>query len=280
MRELLAGILPKQRSVTLRSDDHAAYPRAIASLGCDITHRITSSKERRDERNPLWEVNLLDLMIRHSTAAHKRETIAWAKRRQASIEKLAIFQVWRNYIKRRREKRKPCDVGDALGTCEPTVASEGSAGGSSSSMRRHACRIAGGTTIADAWKPRASSGQSALTSSRTRSSRASVRSGSTVQPPSRRNLPATTKKEGAAGGRQLLLFPLWRSSCTRLRKCIPPPRGTHGFELPYCVRARGCLHDPPASTNVPDDSGVSRSPMAEVLTAPPFASVSAPRHES
>ena len=38
------------------------------------------------------------------TAAHKRETIAWAKRRQASIEKLAIFQVWRNYIKRRREK--------------------------------------------------------------------------------------------------------------------------------------------------------------------------------
>jgi hypothetical protein len=43
-------------------------------------------------------------MIRHSTAAHKRETIAFARRRQASIEKLAIFQVWRNYIKRRREK--------------------------------------------------------------------------------------------------------------------------------------------------------------------------------
>jgi hypothetical protein len=47
---------------------------------------------------------VLDAMIRHSTAAHKRETIAWAKRRQASIEKLSILQVWRNYIKRRREK--------------------------------------------------------------------------------------------------------------------------------------------------------------------------------
>jgi hypothetical protein len=104
VRELLAGILSKHGSVTLHSDDHAAYPRAILSLNCDITHRITSSKERRDERNPLWEVNLLDLVIRHSTAAHKRETIAWAKRRQASIEKLAIFQVWRNYFKRRREK--------------------------------------------------------------------------------------------------------------------------------------------------------------------------------
>lgn len=104
VRDLLAGILSKQRSVTLRSDDHAAYPRAIASLNCEVIHRITSSKERRDEGNPLWEVNLLDLVIRHSTAAHKRETIAWAKRRQASIEKLAIFQVWRNYLKRRREK--------------------------------------------------------------------------------------------------------------------------------------------------------------------------------
>ena len=100
----LLEILGKKGLVTLRSDDHPAYPRAIASSGIDLIHHVTSSKERRDERNPLWEVNLLDLMIRHSTAAHKRETIAWAKRRQASIEKLTIFQVWRNYMKRRREK--------------------------------------------------------------------------------------------------------------------------------------------------------------------------------
>jgi transposase-like protein len=102
--DLLSEIVSKRGAVTLRSDDHPAYPRAIASLGLDITHRVTSSKDRRDERNPLWEINLLDLMIRHSTGAHKRETIAWAKRRQASIEKLAILQAWRNYIKRRREK--------------------------------------------------------------------------------------------------------------------------------------------------------------------------------
>jgi hypothetical protein len=104
VRELLEEITSGKQSMTIRSDDHRAYLRVTRDVACEINHEITSSKVRRDERNPLWEVNLLDLMIRHSTAAHKRETIAWAKRRQASIEKLAIFQVWRNYMKRRREK--------------------------------------------------------------------------------------------------------------------------------------------------------------------------------
>jgi hypothetical protein len=102
VRELLEVIIHNE--LTTRSDEHPAYRRAIAALGVPITHVVTSSKQRRDQHNPLWEVNLLDLMIRHSTAAHKRETIAWAKRRQASIEKLTVFQVWRNYVKRRHEK--------------------------------------------------------------------------------------------------------------------------------------------------------------------------------
>ena len=104
VRDLLATITQGRPTLTVRSDDHRAYPRALRSLACNFTHRVTSSRQRRDDHNPLWEVNVLDLMIRHSTAAHKRETIAWAKRRQASIEKLAIFQVWRNYVKKRREK--------------------------------------------------------------------------------------------------------------------------------------------------------------------------------
>ena len=104
MRELLLMVASAPSSAVIRSDDHRAYPRAIRALGRTVIHRVTSSRRRRDERNPLWEINLLDLMIRHSTAAHKRETIAWAKRRQASIEKLTIFQAWRNYMKRRWEK--------------------------------------------------------------------------------------------------------------------------------------------------------------------------------
>ncbi|HPF70429.1 MAG TPA: hypothetical protein PLQ13_07150, partial [Candidatus Krumholzibacteria bacterium] len=69
-----------------------------------IDHQVTPGSAHRDRNNPLWEVNLLDLVIRHSSANHKRETIAWSKRRQASAERLAILLVWRNYMKGRREK--------------------------------------------------------------------------------------------------------------------------------------------------------------------------------
>lgn len=88
----------------IRSDDHRAYPRAIKRLSIPVTHHVTSSSERRTYQNPLWEVNLLDLVIRHSLAAHKRETIAFVKRRQGAAEKLTLFQVWRNYGKKRSEK--------------------------------------------------------------------------------------------------------------------------------------------------------------------------------
>jgi transposase-like protein len=104
VRDLLHAVVAQHPAPVIRSDDHLAYVRAVRTLPGRAIHRTTSSRRRRDRRNPLWEINLLDLMIRHSTAAHKRETIAWAKRRQASIEKLTIFQVWRNYIKRRWEK--------------------------------------------------------------------------------------------------------------------------------------------------------------------------------
>jgi len=103
IRDLLEPLAEKGDTLAIRSDDHKAYPPAMRQLRCRITHSVTPSKQRRNDRNPLWEVNLTDLWIRHSTAAHKRETIAWAKRRQASAEKLAIFQVWRNYVKRRWE---------------------------------------------------------------------------------------------------------------------------------------------------------------------------------
>ncbi len=101
--ELLDAVTRGRGEVVVHSDDHRSYPAAMRGLACRITHRVTSSRRRRDTRNPLFEVNLLDMFIRHSTAAHKRETIAWSKRRQSSAEKLSIFQVWRNCMKRRWE---------------------------------------------------------------------------------------------------------------------------------------------------------------------------------
>jgi transposase-like protein len=102
--ELLRPILGRVPEVTVRSDDHRTYPRVLRILGCRCTHEVTSAQERRTAANPLFEVNLLDGLIRHSQANHRRETLAWSKRRQGSAERLAIFVVWRNYMKHRWEK--------------------------------------------------------------------------------------------------------------------------------------------------------------------------------
>jgi hypothetical protein len=87
-------------TVVMHTDDHPAYPRAFRALSeLTVHHHITSSLERRTTKNPLFPVNLLDLLIRHNSANHKRETIAFSKRRQGAIERLALLQVWRNFIK-------------------------------------------------------------------------------------------------------------------------------------------------------------------------------------
>ncbi len=112
--DLLRSVLedPSSRSdreQLIHSDDHPAYRRALLRLRRlpefpQVRHQITPSTERRTTRNPLFPVNLTDLLLRHGQANHRRETIAFSKRRQAAIERLAIFTVWRNAIKSRREK--------------------------------------------------------------------------------------------------------------------------------------------------------------------------------
>ena len=104
MTELLKVSVSRDSRLTVFSDDHRSYPRALRALGCEVRHVVTSSRAYRDRANKLWEVNLLDMLIRHCGANHRRQTIAWSKRRTASAERLAIFLVWRNYIKARREK--------------------------------------------------------------------------------------------------------------------------------------------------------------------------------
>jgi transposase-like protein len=103
--ELLGVVLAGVDAVVIRSDDHPAYRGPIRRSACHIRHEVTSSKRRRDGDNALFEVNLLDLWIRHGSANHKRETIAWSKRRQRAMERLAIVLVDRNYLRSRWKKR-------------------------------------------------------------------------------------------------------------------------------------------------------------------------------
>jgi transposase-like protein len=106
----LLPMVPEGEPLLLHSDDLTAYRLAWRRLrrevpACPVLdHRITLSTVRRTQRNPLFPVNLADLLLRHGSANHRRETIAFSKRRLAAIERVAIFTVWRNLIKKRREK--------------------------------------------------------------------------------------------------------------------------------------------------------------------------------
>ena len=78
----------------------------------------TPLKAARTTQNPLFPVNLLDLLIRHSSANHKRETIAFSKRRQSAVERLAILLVWRNYMKSFSERKRDETPAQRLGLLE------------------------------------------------------------------------------------------------------------------------------------------------------------------
>jgi transposase-like protein len=104
---LLGLVLPGPQALTLHTDEHADYPRALRRLPhLAVTHRTISSRAARTSRNPLFAINLLDLLIRHSGANHKRETIAFSKRRQSAAERLWQLVVWRNWLKWFSERRR------------------------------------------------------------------------------------------------------------------------------------------------------------------------------
>jgi transposase-like protein len=103
----LIRIAAPGEALTVRSDEHPAYPRALRRLeGLAIRHECTPSVQARTPGNPLFPVNLLDLLLRHNSANHKRETIAFSKRHQSVIERAAWLLLWRNWGKPFSERRK------------------------------------------------------------------------------------------------------------------------------------------------------------------------------
>ncbi len=116
MAALLALVAPPGSAVTVRSDEHPAYPRAFRPpTGIAVQHQVTPSTRPRTPANPLFPVNRMDLLIRHGGANHKRETIAFSKRRQSAMERLAVFALWVNFQKSRSEKRRDAPPAQFLG---------------------------------------------------------------------------------------------------------------------------------------------------------------------
>ena len=116
---VLAIVAPHPQPLELHTDEHQDYPRALQRLPhLDISHHTLSSRAARTAKNPLFPINLLDLLIRHGGANHKRETIAFSKRRQSAAERLWIFLVWRNYLKWFSERTHDATPAMRAGVCD------------------------------------------------------------------------------------------------------------------------------------------------------------------
>lgn len=113
-------------SLTLRGDGHAAYRRAVRTRLCAGRVRLQSfpnpargpkgsprSAQARLRDRALFPVDLLHRLLRHSQAHHRRETIAFARRLNALMERLFVAAAWRNFIKARSE-RHPRDGTPAM----------------------------------------------------------------------------------------------------------------------------------------------------------------------
>jgi transposase-like protein len=100
MAQAIQLAAPTPQPLTVRSDEHPAYPRAFRRLsGYAIRHECTPSVAARTTGNPLFPVNLLDLLLRQNNSHLKRESIAFAKRHQAVVERAALLVLWRNFSK-------------------------------------------------------------------------------------------------------------------------------------------------------------------------------------
>jgi transposase-like protein len=86
---------PAPQALVVHSDEHRDYPRALAGLaGYRIRHERTSSLAARVPGNPLFPVNRLDLLLRHNSANHKRETIAFSKTFLSVVLRCAWLLAW------------------------------------------------------------------------------------------------------------------------------------------------------------------------------------------
>src|SRR5262249_30764546 len=102
LAEALRLAAPEPQALTLRSDELAAYQRTCTQLrrrASATTHEPPPTREPPPAATPLSPVTRLDLLLRHNSAQHKRETIAFAKRHQAVVERGAWLILWQNFAK-------------------------------------------------------------------------------------------------------------------------------------------------------------------------------------
>jgi hypothetical protein len=119
MLEVLLPLLDPGERLQLLTDNHPAYRPAVAlhPAARRIDHYVYPNPPRGPKGSPrsaaartrdeaLFPVDQLHALWRHSCAHHRRETIAFARRINAAVERGYLTAVWRNFVKGRSE-RKP-----------------------------------------------------------------------------------------------------------------------------------------------------------------------------
>jgi transposase-like protein len=125
-RRTLASLLSlssRGKHLHLISDCHPAYVREAAGQPRVLLHSFPNpprgpkgsprSPAARARDQAMFPVDLLHALLRHSLAHHRRETIAFGRRLNALLERLFLTAVWRNFVKRRSERR-PAPVSPAM----------------------------------------------------------------------------------------------------------------------------------------------------------------------
>ncbi len=115
---VLLGLAADRRPLELWADGHPAYTRAVMRRGWAGRIRLRSfpnpprgprgsprSLQARLRDRALYPVDLLSLLLRHSQAHHRRETIAFGRRLNALMERFFVAAIWRNFVKARSERR-------------------------------------------------------------------------------------------------------------------------------------------------------------------------------
>lgn len=117
--DLLLSLETSGAPLALTSDGHTDYQRAVR----EHPHRrrihhtrfpnpprgpkgAPRSPAARERDRAMFPVDLLHRLLRHSLAHQRRETIAFGRRLNAVMERMFLTAVWRNFVKRRSERRR------------------------------------------------------------------------------------------------------------------------------------------------------------------------------
>ena len=98
----------QKKHLVVYTDEKIEYKRALdrvvfggvdPSRGYRITHHTTSSKQRRDSRNPLFPVNYMDREFRKDLAEHVRETTRFGRNTSNAVGRMELYQFHHNHFK-------------------------------------------------------------------------------------------------------------------------------------------------------------------------------------